>query len=242
MKINKNLTACNYTCYKNKINKYIVIHYTANNGDTAYGNTVYFKSTYRGASAHYFVDDCSKWQCVEDYNAAWHCGANKYYCDCRNSNSIGIELCSRKKSNGEYYFTKETIMNAVELTVYLMKKYNIPLSNVIRHYDVTRKECPRPFVRDEKQWADFLKQVQKQIKIEEDEEMIKELVDTYGENAVRKALVKLIETVNDDGNPASWAEPELKEAIKEGLTDGTNPEMFATRQEVALMVHRALNK
>ena len=70
--------------------------------------------------------------------------------------------------------------------------------------------------------------------------MIQKLIDKYTEEAVEKALVKLIESVNDDGKEAKWATEEFEEAKKLEITDGTNPEMFATRQEVAIMIKRGL--
>jgi len=69
-----NLTTKNFTNSSRTTIKYIVIHYTANNGDTAKGNTNYFKSTYRGASAHYFVDENVIYRCVKDEDISWHCG------------------------------------------------------------------------------------------------------------------------------------------------------------------------
>lgn len=136
--------------------KYIVIHYTANNGDTAAGNGNYFKNNIVKSSAHYFVDEKNVLQSVPDNYAAYHCGAlcykHKY---CRNSNSIGIELCSYKDNKGNYYFATETIDNAIELTKQLMKKYNISVDNVIRHYDVTGKICPAPFVNNNIAWTNF---------------------------------------------------------------------------------------
>ena len=57
--IQKNLTAINRTLKASRNIKYIVVHYTSNVGDTAYNNTKYFKSEYRGSSAHYFVDESS---------------------------------------------------------------------------------------------------------------------------------------------------------------------------------------
>lgn len=148
-----------------------MIHYTANNGDTAKGNTDYFKSGYRAASAHYFVDENSVWQSVEDEDIAWHCGGNKqgingasFFNVCTNMNSIGVELCSRK--NGDVYFFKEqTIANAVELVRELMEKYNIDTDHVIRHYDVTGKICPNPFVINQQKWLDFKKSIGNQKKV-----------------------------------------------------------------------------
>ena len=122
--------------------KYLVIHYTANDGDTDENNGKYFKNNVVKTSAHYFVDDDSVTQSVPDNYTAWHCGAKKYkHSTCRNSNSIGIEICDDVK-NGTIYPSAKTIANALELTKMLMKKYNIPASNVIRHYDVTGKLCP----------------------------------------------------------------------------------------------------
>lgn len=122
--------------------KYIVIHYTGNDGDTDENNGTYFKNNVVKASAHYFVDDDSITQSVPDNYVAYHCGASTYkHATCRNANSIGIEICDDVK-NGVIYPSAATIANAIELTEYLMKKYSISKENVIRHYDVTGKLCP----------------------------------------------------------------------------------------------------
>ncbi len=134
--------------------RYIVIHYTGGFG-TAEQNCRYFAGGDRKASAHYFVGyDGEIWQSVEDENIAWHCGAKKYvHPECRNSNSLGIELCASKKNreskepgDKDWYFEDATVETAVELTRYLMDKYGVPASRVLRHYDVTGKTCPAPFV------------------------------------------------------------------------------------------------
>ncbi len=122
--------------------KYIVIHYTGNDGDTDENNGKYFRNNVVKTSAHYFVDDDSITQSVPDNYIAWHCGANSYrHKVCRNANSIGIELCDDAK-NGTIYPSEATIENALDLVRHLMQKYNIPRANVIRHYDVTGKRCP----------------------------------------------------------------------------------------------------
>ena len=155
-----NFKQCNSTNYKVSRTdsiKYIVIHYTSGNGDTAKNNIDYFANNKNLlSSAHYFVDENTIWQSVKDTDTAWHCGAKSYkHLYCRNSNSIGIELCSRKDGNGNYYFKDDTIKNAAELTKSLMAKYNIPVTNVIRHYDVTGKICPAPMVNDISLWNKF---------------------------------------------------------------------------------------
>lgn len=166
MQINKNLSNINYWVGDGnggkKQNKFIVIHYVGA-VSSAYNNTQYFKSVDRGASANYFVDDSSIWQCVEDSNTAFHCGSDKYFNDARNYNSIGIEMCCFS-NNGTLDISEATINNTVELVKTLMNKYGIPLSNIVRHYDVTRKNCPAPFVNDGNRWVDFLNRVNGTVK------------------------------------------------------------------------------
>ena len=160
--------------------KYIVIHYTANNGDTAKNNIDYFANNSNlSASAHYFVDENEVWQSVKDTDTAWHCGGKSYkHPSCRNSNSIGIEMCSRKDSKGKYYIKDETIKNAVELTKSLMQKYNVPAENVIRHYDVTGKSCPAPMVDNPKLWEEFKNMIKtKQKAIETGNDIVWELMN-----------------------------------------------------------------
>ena len=190
MKINKLIAhSSNFTKGRKQKIQFLVIHYTANNGDLAKSNCNYFKSPNRNASAHYFVDEKEIWQSVEDNNTAWHCGTSgKYYHNkCRNDNAIGIELCSEKDSKGNYYFNNETTNNAIELTKMLMKKYNIPIENVIRHYDVTRKVCPAPFVNNNVAWNNFKNSLK-----ENDYMKVKRVVEV---NGVKKEL----EAINDNG-------------------------------------------
>ena len=138
--ITRNITTVNRTKGVNT-KKYIVIHYTGNREDTSRANCNYFKSVNRGASAHYFVDKTSIYQCVEDNDAAWavgvNYGKNNLFNTVKNRNSISIEMCS----NGGK-IANETYKNTVELTRYLMKKYGIPASHVVRHWDVCSKTCP----------------------------------------------------------------------------------------------------
>lgn len=146
--------------------KYIVIHYFGGLS-SAKNVAAYWARQYVGASAHYTVGHEGEiYQCVEDDDVAWHCGTSGTYKhpDCRNSNSIGIEMAVKKKSTGtlsatdkDWYFTPETVAAAVELTRQLMKKYNVPAENVIRHYDVTGKICPNPYYYNlfESTWQAF---------------------------------------------------------------------------------------
>ena len=143
--------------------KYIVVHYTANNGDTARDNLDYYARVKKEISCHFFVDETEVCCSVPWDNTAYHCGTKGKYKHkyCRNTNSIGIELCSRIDSKGKYYFKDETVHNAARFVALQMKNYNIPISNVIRHYDVTGKSCPRPFVESSQAWANFKNLVMK---------------------------------------------------------------------------------
>lgn len=155
MVINKLLTKINFTdCNDTSRIKYIVIHYVGALGG-AKANCEYYASTYIGASAHYYVGfEGEIWQSVADEDIAWSVGASSYvHKYARNSNTLNIEMCVRKKStktmnatDKDWYFEEATVVSTIELTKMLMQKYNIPESNVIRHYDVTGKICPNPYV------------------------------------------------------------------------------------------------
>lgn len=138
--------------------EYIVIHYTANDGDRSWNNANYFTTSLQPypSSAHYFVDDNEVWRSVPDNYVAYSVGSKtvdtskgggKFYKKCTNFNSISIEMCDTNK-NGIYDVTERTVQNTLELTRELMKKYNVPLSKVIRHFDVTGKECPKYWIKD----------------------------------------------------------------------------------------------
>lgn len=153
MEIKEYLTTRNFTKGTNKNNKFIVIHYVGA-VSTALNNAIYFNKEYRGASANYFVDENEIYRVVKDEDTAWHCGADVYYNDCRNSNSISIEMCCYM-NNGALDIKEEVVNKTIELTKELMAKYNISVDRVVRHYDVTRKCCPAPFVNDPSRWDNF---------------------------------------------------------------------------------------
>lgn len=165
--------------------KYIVIHYTANNGDTAKNNVDYYKNNVVSASAHYYVDEFDMvYQSVLEGDTAYAVGGTGKYIhpECRNANSISIELCSRNingsglaATDGGWYFKEETVNNAVDLTKELMAKYNIPLENVLRHYDVWGKICPAPFVNDPEKWNEFKRRLTEVKELESVNDIVWEL-------------------------------------------------------------------
>lgn len=146
---------------KKKYNKkWLVIHFTANDGDNATNNGKYFKNNVVKASAHYFVDDDTIVKSVEEDYVAYAVGGKKlnsggiYHGVVTNYNSISIELCDTVK-DGKYNVSAKTRANAIELAKDIVKRHNIDKSHVVRHYDITGKMCPKYFVDDESAWIDF---------------------------------------------------------------------------------------
>ena len=174
---------------------WICLHFTANNGDTAQNNADYFAREVVEASAHYFVDPNEIYQSVKDSDTAWHCGRERggsYYNDCRNANSIGIEMCSVIR-NGVYVIPEETMKRAAKLTRELMAKYHVPVSRVCRHYDVTHKECPEPWVRNPQLWQKF----KTMLTEKEVEDMTEAQTRKIAQEEIKKANAKVYDRVQD---------------------------------------------
>ncbi len=178
--------------------QYIVIHYIGGLS-SAKNNADYWSRQYTGNSAHYIIGhEGEVYQIVEDKDIAWHCGAKKYvHPKCRNSNSIGIEMCVRKKdkthiyaSDKDWYFEDATVESTIKLTQELMDKYNIPIENVVRHYDITNKTCPAPYVHEYRLWDNFKKKLRNpktnkssiENKNTHNKELIKELQNALNED------------------------------------------------------------
>ena len=138
--------------------KYIVIHYTANKGDTAYNNAKYFANTNtRQVGAHFFVDKKGEiWRSVKMERTAWSVGNDHrsgakgeatYYGKCTNSNSVSIELCD---------CLSETNWEQMKATRQLVKYIQGKCPNaktIIRHWDVNGKQCPAPMTGiDNEKW------------------------------------------------------------------------------------------
>ena len=192
--------------------KYIVLHYTSNDGDTDENNGKYFANNSVKASAHYFADSDSITQSVPDEYIAYHCGGKTYkHKACRNSNSIGIELCDDVK-NGSVYPSEKTIQNAIELTKSLMKKYNIPKENVIRHYDVTGKKCPMYWVDDSKWFSEFWNKLNTELTSAND--ITWELNNSYFPISDMKKFVTELEEARKNNSSLYWGYYKLVNKIK----------------------------
>lgn len=159
----------NYNHYESGSNniKYIVLHYTANQNGTAKNHADYIGRSDVGASAHYFVDNNSIYQVIEDNCGAWHCGDGHGAYGISNTNSIGIEMCCM---NQNCQISVQTENNTIELVKYLMNKYNIDINHVVRHYDASRKLCPNWSENNWARWNNFKSKLS-EIEKEDDELM-----------------------------------------------------------------------
>ena len=109
---------------------------------------------------------------------------------------------------------------AAELGRDIMARYGIPLENVLRHYDVTGKLCPRPLI-DEGKWAAFKARLEDTMT----QEQFNSMMDTY--------LAQLRAQKVSDWGEAAW-----KKAMAAGVFDGTAPQASLTREQAALVLDR----
>ena len=132
----------------------IVVHYTANPGSTAQNNRDYFNglkdSHETEASSNFIVGlDGEIIQCVPTWEMA-------YASNSRNIDTVSIECCHPDETGK---FTDETYRSLVQLTAWLCVKFNLTQDQVIRHYDVTGKNCPKYFVENKEAWDQFKQDV-----------------------------------------------------------------------------------
>ena len=141
--------------------KYIVIHYTSNEGDTAQNNLDYFANVNeKETGAHFFVDKKGKvgksiamnrtaWAVGRDYRSGRK-GEATYFGKCTNANSVSIELCDmRSKTNWEQMYATRKLVKYIQSKCPNAK-------TIIRHWDVNGKDCPAPFTGSgNEKWTEF---------------------------------------------------------------------------------------
>lgn len=129
----------------------VVIHYTANPGSSAQNNRDYFESLKTKhttkVSSHFIIGIQGEIiQCIPLNEIA-------YASNNRNKDTISIECCHLDQSGR---LTNATYQSLQTLTKSLMKTYSLNKNDIIRHYDVTGKICPKYFVTYPKKWQEFL--------------------------------------------------------------------------------------
>ena len=132
----------------------IVIHYVGNPGTTAQNNRDYFNKSDTEVCSHFVIGlEGEIIQCVpldEKSNASNN----------RNLDTISIEVCHPDDSGK---FTDASYESLVKLTAWLCDNSGLKAKDVIRHYDITGKECPKYFVDNESEWKNFLEDVKQEL-------------------------------------------------------------------------------
>ncbi len=137
----------------------IVVHYTANPGATAIDNRNYFESLKDGhdtqVSSNFIVGlEGEIVQCVPTWEMA-------YASNNRNIDTVSIECCHPDETG---VFNEKTYKSMVQLCAWLCMKFDLKEDAVIRHFDVTGKNCPKYFVEDEEAWQKFRQDIGETLK------------------------------------------------------------------------------
>jgi len=185
---------------------------------------------FRYGSAQWYIDMDSATLAIPQNEEAFGCGdralplnngyngqtaiACKIFKNKPNKHAINYELCN----NADW---KKTCENGAKIIAQDMMTYNIPMTRVFRHHDISGKICPKPFVDDFKAWLAFKDLVEKELI----ELMIKEVAKMF----------------KDANLIADWAKPSVDRMVKLGvMADGENfrPTDPITRQEIAVVMDR----
>jgi N-acetylmuramoyl-L-alanine amidase len=182
--------------------QYLTIHSTGNPSSTARNERGWLTnpSNNRTASWHIVVDEREAIEAIPLTEVAYHAGTAA-----GNSTSIGLEIC--ESGNRE-----KTLAHAAEVAASILKKYGWGVDRLRRHYDWSKKNCPRILSANNwAGWEQFKKQVQEELN-------------------------KMSNT------PSKWAVEAWNWAKKEGLFDGTNPQGQVTREQLAVILYRQAQK
>ncbi len=130
--------------------KDIVIHYVANPGSTAQQNRDFYENPASEVSSHFVVGlEGEVIQCVpldEKSSASnW-----------RNTDTLSIEVCHPDESG---QFNEASYQALVKLTAWLCNSYGLSGQHIIRHFDITGKQCPLYYVQNEAAWQQFIADV-----------------------------------------------------------------------------------
>ena len=159
-------------------------------------------------SFHYAVDDKEIVQGIPENRNAWHAGDGTN--GRGNRKGLSIEICY-SKSGGQRFIEAEKL--AAKFTAYKLYEKGWGIDKVKKHQDFSGKYCPHRTL--DMGWQRFLDMVQSEL------------------NAL-----KGVDKVAEQNTPSSWAKEAWEWAIKEGITDGTNPQEAITREQVVTMLHR----
>ncbi len=240
--------------------KYIVIHYTGNNNDTAKNNCDFFKNgNTRSAGAHFFVSrNGDVYQSIQMKKVAYAVGgfvtqkngAGAYYKKCTNTNSVSIELCDNASRDPSAAQTE-----AVRKLVAYIRSVCPNATTIIRHWDVSGKSCPaRMTGTNNAKWLAFRAAISKTTPVpkkEEPEMTINEIKNELlkDEAFLKKAAEKYIakQAEQPQSNWGAELDAAVKWAREQGILKGDqNGRLMLqkplTRQEMVLMLYRENKK
>lgn len=134
--------------------KNIVIHYVGNPNTSAKNNRDYFDKPSTTVSSHFIVGlEGEIIQCVPLWEKS--AASNE-----RNKDSISIEVCHPDET-GKYNDT--TYESVIKLTAWLCYEFDLTSDDVIRHYDITGKICPKYYVENPDMWENLKKDVKERL-------------------------------------------------------------------------------
>ncbi len=185
-----------------------IVVHNTANDASAANEVAYMIRNDNKVSFHYAVDDKEIVQGIPENRNAWHAGDGAN--GQGNRKGIGIEICY-SKSGGTRFIEAEKL--AAKFIAFKLNEKGWGTDKVKKHQDFSGKYCPHRTL--DMGWQRFLDMVQSEL------------------NAL-----KGVDKVAEQNTPSSWAKEAWEWAIKEGITDGTNPKGAVTREQVVTMLHR----
>ncbi|MDH5160321.1 N-acetylmuramoyl-L-alanine amidase [Heyndrickxia oleronia] len=230
-----------------------ILHYTANPGAPAKNHVTYFGKTLieqneklpekdrRFASAHIFVDK-NEARCIIPLDeVSYQANDGKYrgipeLKPNANYLAIGVEMCQEKDGS----IHPDTIERTEDVFVELSKMFGWdPVKDIVRHYDVTHKNCPAPWVTDGKKFTDFKQRIADKMNEKGEDLTMSQAQELQKQiDALKKQLEKKVDKQEDIETVDKWAEKDWKEAKENGYYDGSRPKDFLRREEDAIVVNR----
>lgn len=214
--------------------EYITIHNTYNDA-SANNEAAYHNSNNNQVSFHIAIDDKEAVEVVPLSRNAWHCGDGQGN---GNRKSIGIEICY-SKSGGERYLKAEE--NTVKLTAQMLHERGWKIDRVKKHQDWSGKYCPHRIL-DEGRWQSFLKRIQYSLDALNNKNKGELSMTQYNEllgkiNELEKAL-KTKQDKSESRKVLSTHEESWEWLKCQGLSDGSNPQNFLTREQFGTLLKR----
>ena len=200
----------------------------------------------KSVCVHAFIDTTGIYQTLPFNYKGWHAGGNA-----NSMGYIGFEICEPKNYGDREYF-EVVKRKAVEFCAYLCMTYNIPVKKVITHAEGYKQGIASNHSDINHWWlsymgysmSDFRTEVSKEIerltkpKGVEDT-MTEQELDKLIEKRVAVKIKEYFEKMAELPDFSEWSKEDMMRAIEMGITDGSRPHAFTTREECAVMAKRA---